>query len=277
MPVRNNPVRCAVAIAAAVGLWLGTSGQVEASLARNLGRPISAYSASLFGKKNLTATQTQTLTCDPDEPLAGSTSTLYDPSIVTVSGFGRGPGYIVNPNSPFPSGFGIELFNAASPNGKALVDLGQYLDSPVRAGQTGYLRMYFQVSGEGVGQTGKLIDDPIWRENHLDYEFLGTDGPVGVDTHYYDFTYLLPDDPRNAVYTVFAELADKHYIESPQNPGSFSTLESDFVLSQSAPEGPWRPGPDFDFVGATVPEPAGITLLVGAAGAATLARKRRRA
>jgi hypothetical protein len=287
MPVNCKHLRGAAAFAAALGLWLGTAGQAEASLARKLGQPISAYSASLFGKTNLTSLETQTLTCDPDEPLGGSTSTLYDPSIVRVTGFGRGPGYLAgNSNSPFPSGAGIEILDGSSPNGKSMMDLEAFLNPPVGKAvptETGYLRFYFLVTGEGVSQTGKLTDDfNFVNVTHPGYTLLGSNGPVGVDTHYYDFTYLQPDDPRPAGYTVFAESADKHYIVSPDNPSVYNLLDSDFVVTQDAPTEQLRPGGDVPFepasiTGSIVPEPAAATLLLGAAAIATLARKRRRA
>ena len=48
---------------------------------------------SVGGKTSLTASQKQTLACDPDEPLGGSTSATFDPAIVNVIDFGFGPGY----------------------------------------------------------------------------------------------------------------------------------------------------------------------------------------
>lgn len=277
--------RWAAGFAAAVGICISTTTQrAEASLARKLGQPISAYSASLFGKTNLTSLQTQTLTSDPDQPLGGSTSTQYDASIVHVTGYGRGPGYLAgNGNSPFPSGAGVEIVDPASPNGKVMVDLGFYLNPIGRAPavETGYLRFLFAITGEGVSQTGKLTDDRTFNALHEGYTFLGTDGPVGVDTHYYDFTYLTAGDPRAASYRVFAADADeKHYVQSPDNPSVYNLLASDYVVTQDAPREETRPGEitfaDAKVGGTVVPEPAGAALLLGAAGVGALARNRRR-
>jgi hypothetical protein len=284
MPVNYKHARGAAAVAAAVGIWLGLSGQAEASLARKLGQPISAYSASLFGKTNLTSLQTQTLTSDPDEPIGGSTSTQYDPMLVRVSGYGRGPGYIVDPNSPFPSGAGVEVLDAASPNGKSMMDLGEFLNPPIGRAvpvETGYLRFFFHVSAEGFGPTGKLTDDFNFQQTHQGYSLIGSDGPLGVDTHFYEFTYLEPNDPRSAGYRVFAEGADKHYIPGSE-PGLFNLLGSDYVVTQDAPTEQLRPGGDVAFAdasvsGTVVPEPAEATLLLGGAAIAALARQRRRA
>jgi hypothetical protein len=282
MPVTYQHVRGAAAIVAAVSIWFGCSSRAEASLARKLGQPISAYSASLFGKKGLNATQTQTLTSDPDEPLAGSTSTTYDPSIVTVTGFGRGPGYVINPESPFPSGAGVEILDGSSPNGKSMMDLIDFLNPPIGKAapvQTGYLRFYYQISGEGPASTGKLTNDFQWQQDHQGFSLIDNDGPLGVDTHFYEFSYLVPDDPRSATYHVFAELADKHYIPGDE-PGLYVPLNSDFVTTQDSPDEHLRPG-DIPFADATVsgsvPEPAAVSLLFGAAAIATLGRKRRRA
>src|SRR5688572_8776213 len=96
------------ALAAMAGMCGWAAPAAEAASARRLGQAISAYSASLFGKTGLSAFQQQTLACDPDEPLGGSTSVLYNPSVVQVTGFGFGPGYLVADNSPFASGVGIE-------------------------------------------------------------------------------------------------------------------------------------------------------------------------
>jgi hypothetical protein len=254
--------------------WLGIALPAEASLARRLGQPISAYSASLFGKTNLSSIQLQTLTADPDEPLAGSTSTDYDPVLVTVIGFGRGPGYIVNPGSPFSSGAGVEVIDAGSPNGKALIDLETFLGLSLKPAETGYLRFYFQISGEGPASTGKLTDDFQWSNDHADFDFLGTNGPVGVDTHFYEFMYKEPNDTTPASYRVYAEEADKHYTlgDGP----TYTLLNSDFVVTQDDPENEQRPGGPVPFEAATVvgtvPEPAGLCVLAAFA----LALRRRR-
>jgi hypothetical protein len=237
----------------------------------------------LFGKTNLTALQTQTLTSDPDEPVSGSTSTQYDPSIVTVTGFGLGPGY-VSISSPFESGAGVEVLDSGSPDGKVVMDLGQFLELESinqAPPQTGYLRAYFKISDEGFGPTGKLTNDVTWQQNHQGYTMLDDNGPVGVDTHFYEFSYLLPDDPRPASYRVFAEDANLHYIQDPTNPSQYDLLDSDFVVTQDAPDEQQRPGgvvpfEDASVSGSAVPEPAGAGLLLGAAAFAALARKRRR-
>jgi hypothetical protein len=258
--------------AALIGVLL-FSQPAEAAVARSVGQPISAYSASLFGKKNLSAAQTQTLTADPDEPLGGSTSGAFDPTIVQVTGYGYGPGYETPPvpsASPFRTGFGIEVKDLDSPNGFVLMDLDDYLGNPSAYLPSGYFRVWFAIGDAGVSATGKLTDDPTFLANHPGYIPLDNDGPLGVDTHYLDFQYLDTDDRVPAKYSIFAEDPEKHYILGPSG---FQALNSDFVITQDSPREEIRPGGSVPFVPAnvigTVPEPAAtaawLALLVGAA------------
>jgi MYXO-CTERM domain-containing protein len=163
------------------------------------------------------------------------------------------------------------------------MDLGQFMElaaNNAQPPQTGYLRAYFQVSPEGFGQTGKLTNDFTFEQNHQGYTMLDDNGPVGVDTHFYEFSYLVAGDPAPASYRVFAEDADQHYFPTPDQPGSYSLLDSDFVETQDAPGEQQRPGgvvpfDDANVSGTAVPEPAGATLLLGMAGMGALARRRR--
>jgi hypothetical protein len=274
--------RCRAILLASVTIGFSLAQPADASLARKLGRPISDYSASLFGKTNLTSLQTQTLTSDPDQPLAGSTSADYIPGMVSVTGFGFGPGYERMTDSPFPSGFGVEIFQDGSPNGKVMVDLSIYLDSESTAAQTGYLRVFFQIGPDGVASTGKLTNDPTFLAHHPGYLNLDNDGPsdpaeTDVDTHYYDFTYR-EMDPGPATYNVFASDADKHYILGPDG---YQQLDTDFVVTQDAPNEQIHPGGAVPFgsasvSGTAVPEPsAGLVVLAGAGMIAGGARRRR--
>jgi hypothetical protein len=237
---------------------------LHAATAKKFGQPISAYSASLFGKTNLSATQTQTLCADPDEPLFGSTSIEYDIGIVKVTGFGYGPGYEppiilgLNQNlSSTPSGAQIELFNGEN---TFMMDLKQYLDSPPTGGitPTGYLQAFWNRKDGESG--GKDIPDGE--------AFLGGTAalPGGVDTNFFTFEYL-PGVPNTipASYRVF---------DSPTarpNGG-----EVDFMASgnRQSPEFT-RPGEIVDAIisGTVVPEPAALSLLVFA-GALGVARRR---
>ena len=281
--------RMVVRTCAVVGASLWVAQPAQAATARRFGQPISAYSASLFGKTNLSATQTQTLTADPDEPLGGSTSGTFDPSIVRVTGFGYGPGYevpeaprieltggtqvVVPPSqaSPFPSGFGIEVVEPDSPNGAVLIDMQSYLSNPFAFNPTGYFRVYFAIGAEGVGATGKLTHDPSFLDSHPGYIPLGNDGPLGVDTHFLDFAYRDTNNSVPAPYSIFAQEANKHYVLGD----GFTLLNSDFVVMQDSPREEIRPGGDVPFqsasVSGTVPEPSTLTaaalvVLAGATG-----------
>jgi hypothetical protein len=266
---------------------LTASSECEAASAKSLGQPISSYSASLFGKTSLTAAQKQTLACDPDEPLGGSTSATFDPAIVNVIDFGFGPGYLRAADAPFATGFGIEVAGQLTPTGLALIDLGDYLAMPGEFTPTGYLRAFFTISGEGVAQTGKLTDQFGFNETHIP---LATDGPLGVDTHYFDFEYKGLDNSVEAVYSVFADTSTSRY--AVQSPGSaiYSVLLSDYVITQDAPSVKTRPGDVFpggiiEFGSATVagttanvvPLPAAVwggIVLLGGMGGARLFRRR---
>ncbi len=76
------------AVIAAAGL-LGAFADVSfGAIAKRTGG--SGYSGALYGNK---AQRKQELICDPNEPTAGSTSTTYDPTIVSLTGFTYGPGF----------------------------------------------------------------------------------------------------------------------------------------------------------------------------------------
>lgn len=253
----------------------------HASLARSTGGAISAYSASLFGKTGLSSRQVQTLTADPDEPLGGSTSAVYDIETVDVTDFGFGPAYTKGDDSPFASGFGIEVIDSGSPNGRALIDLADYLELPSLHTPTGYLRVYFKITDEGVMSTGKLTNDPVFNSFHTGYSQLDTDGPFGVDTHYYDFEYKTTDNSNAASYTVYAD-TNTRYIFTPGGATTYTPLDTDYVITQDMPGVQIHPGGDVPFEGAqvsgTIPEPtatAFVAAVLGLMGVATRSRHRR--
>jgi hypothetical protein len=273
---------------ATIAVLCGWAAPAEASLARQLGQPISAYSASLFGKTGLSSLQLQTLTCDPDEPLGGTTSATFDPSIVHIMGFGFGPGYLRGDDSPFASGFGIEVTDQLTPTGVALIDLGEFLETPGSFTPTGYLRAFFKISGEGVSQTGKLTDQFTFIGNHPDFIPLANDGPLGVDTHYYDFQYNEMDNSVEADYNVFADTSTTRYAFTPLGNTTYTLLPNDYVITQDAPGLKIYPGGDVPFASASVagttanvsvvPLPAAVwggMALLGGMGGVKLLRRRR--
>ena len=251
-----------------------SAGSCLAAFAKSQGQPISAYSASLFGKKGLTAKQTQVLTCDPNEPLFGSTSASFDIDVVRVTGFGFGPGYMRWAEAPakFPSGAAIELLvvpvildsaggeaQAAADERVALMaDLQAYIKGEVAGTPTGYLQLYYQLND--VRNVGKLTPDG--------FQFLGSNAaiPGGVDTHYFEFEYLDGvSDARAASYLVFDDLGTR--------PG-LNTLDFMASAGEQGVE-TTRPGEVLDAaIAGTVPEP-GAVLLVAAAAAVFVGSRRR--
>jgi hypothetical protein len=254
-----------VGLAASVAF---ASADAQAATAKRLGQPISAYSASLFGKKNLSAAQTQTLTADPDDPLFGSTSVEYDVGIVHITGFGFGPGYEkwdppsrenTDSNLITPSGFSIEVFQGFE---TVMVDLAAYLAEPSGT-PTGYIQTFWQLTPNPEDSTGKYIPggDQIFICKEAAF-------PEGVDTHYLEFQYNdgVPDIIP-ASYRVY---------DSTVNRPSGATV--DFMASGDPSEPDiTSPGQIIDAVviGTAVPEPAAVILLTWAFGLALLRPTRR--
>jgi hypothetical protein len=268
-----------IAVGLALCGWAAPAAQ--ASTAKRLGQPISSYSASLFGKQSLSSFELQTLTADPDEPQGGSTSATFDTSKVHVTGFGYGTGYLQANDSPFDSGFGIEIVSAGSPTGFAMIDLANYLETPGAFTPTGYLRCWFKLSAEGPGPTGKLTNQFEWQNNHVGFNSLGSNGPVGVDTHFFDFQRNTLEDTSNVPYTVFADTANNRYALNPANPSPFTLLPTDYITLQDAPDEKYYAGTgaatfESATVAGAVPEPAAAAFgIVACAGALATLRRRR--
>ena len=145
----------------------------------------SGYSGCL--STNPTIRQQQ-LICDPDEPVEGSTSVSYNPTLVTLAGLEYGPGYgprLVEDGefSQFIQGY-VEV---AGIEGTFLQRIESFLDSP-QGIETGYVQVYFELSDGEVGQ----IAPP--EENFID-EIAGVEG---VDTH---ALYFAPveEDPGDII------------------------------------------------------------------------------
>ncbi len=218
----------------------------QAALAKKLGQPISAYSASLFGKTGLNATQTQTLTCDPDGPLNGSTSVLYDAEIVHATSFGFGPGYQrwSGTSGEYPSGFAIEISDAG---GRRLTDLAGYLANPV-GNETGYIQSFYELFNDAI--TGHIPPPPGYIL--LDSDPSDPANPsAGVDTHFFEFEYRSEFTNANpASYTIFAS-----------DTRTDSNTAPDFMTSQDPTQPVFGPGDvESAFVSGTigVPEPGAL-------------------
>ena len=150
----------------------------------------SGYSANLAASGPL---RQQQLICDPAEPRAGSTSTLYDAARVTIIGAAPGPGY---DNKDF-----LALVEVQLPGGQArrLQSLASFLQQPAGV-ETGYVQVRYQLEG----QAGQLQHPREW-------EVLDEKGTEGVDTHALRFQ-LRPNTPTDAElrYRVYAEREGVH-------------------------------------------------------------------
>ena len=133
----------------------------------------------------------QKLIIDPPEPLAGSTSTLYDPKLVTLTGASPGPGY---DNAAF-TGFVEVRIN----NDTRLQDLDSFLRQPAGV-ETGYVQIRYELRG----QAGQIAPPRDWIP-------LDVGGTEGMDTHELDFTLRPNVSPDNEIrYRVFAAKQGEH-------------------------------------------------------------------
>lgn len=167
------------------------------------------------GFSNLLATDSaavrqQKLIIDPPEPLAGSTSHLYDPKLVSLVGARGGPGY---DNDQF-GGF-VEVRSA---NGTFLQPLRSFLERPAGE-ETGYVQIRFVLEG----QAGQI--DP-------GREILDEDGTEGMDTHELQFK-LLDGVPETTEFN-YAAFAAKR--------GERGDNEEDFLITNDGTQ--TRLGPD---------------------------------
>jgi hypothetical protein len=169
----------------------------------------SGYSANLSSNPTI---RKQQLLCDPSEPIAGSTSVTYDPTLVHLTAIEPGPGY---DNEAFQAFVEVEVEDggpiltlapgpeSAPSEGPTTVlqPLNSFLDAPLGP-ETGFVQVKYQLDSEGGA--GQLpFDEGFTPIGHV--------GPVGVDTHGITFE-LLPGVPLNAniSYTVLAAHGGTH-------------------------------------------------------------------
>jgi hypothetical protein len=167
----------------------------------------SGYSGTLSTNP---ATRQQQLICDPNEPKAGSTSVLYDASLVTINHAEAGPGYR---NDFFQVFVEVEpVIIEGPPQGEPeLVPLAVFQQNRQTMEETGYIQVKYQLTGEA----GQL--EPVGDIN----DEAGVDG---VDTHelFFDplggiillrqeatFLAAAADEPVYT-YTIYAAHAGEH-------------------------------------------------------------------
>ena len=173
-----------LAVAAAAVLFAAGAGTSHAALSRATGG--AGFSGTL--STNPTIRQQQLL-ADPDDPIFGSSSVLYDASIVSLVGFSFGPGYM---------GSGaVEVINQ-SEELTFMQELNSFLLNPAGE-QTGYVQVqFFKVAGTGQIEIAE------------GFEAADEDGPAGVDTHQFFFEYLEGVSPTTvATYTIYADAGNR--------------------------------------------------------------------
>ena len=211
-------------VAGVVGL---ASDVGSAALARLTG---GGYSGVLSSNKKI---RNQQLTCDPATqgvtegegesgiPISGSTSVLYDPSLVTLSGLTFGPGYV-------GSGL-VELRDPPPPGAPApahplfFEPVDRFLKNPKVGIQTGYVQVNYKLTG-----SAGLMSVPAG------FATVDSNGVQGVDTHALTFSYLpgVPDGTQ-ATYQIYADTGKR---PSGNRPDSLTALGPDgkpFTLGPS--------------------------------------------
>ncbi len=154
----------------------------EASFARKIG---SRYGGTLSSN---TSTRTQQLTADPVSTLRGSTSTEYDPGIVSLVNVFAEENFLVT-----------ETYVGVSFDGTTedLVSLGAYIEGfGAEFEETGYLQVFYTLTeSSGVSLMGED-----------GYTVVDTDGEIeGDNTHTMLFKYIAENESALAKYRLYAD------------------------------------------------------------------------
>ena len=192
----------------------------------------SGYSGTLSTNP---ATRQQQLICDPNEPLEGSTSVLYDASLVTINHAEPGPGYrltgvlvAVEPVITEPPALTDNLAVAAveaAVEDVILVPLSTFQENRFNFRETGYIQVKYVL----VGDAGQL--QPQGEVN----DEAGVDG---VDTHalFFDpvgIILLREDGPSLAATTDFEAQQEGEpvytYTIFAAQEGEFGNPDEDFL------------------------------------------------
>jgi hypothetical protein len=182
----------ALTVLAVVACLCLSADVAQAALAKAQGG--SGFSGTLSSNK---AIRKQQLIADPDYPTAGSTSTTYNPGVVSFSGLIFGPGY-----------YGWGYIEIESDDSTFLVDIDTWLASPF-GNETGYLQVHYTdtppTSVSVVAPNKGQITPPAG------YLQVDRGGPVSVDTHamFFDFLSEVPDGAV-AEYTIYADTGTRN-------------------------------------------------------------------
>lgn len=192
-----------LAVVACMGL---SSNVAEAALAKAQGG--SGFSGTLSSNK---AIRKQQLIADPDYPTSGSTSTTYDPSVVSFSGINFGPGY-----------YGWVYIEIHTDGYTFLVNANDWLADPY-GNETGYLQVFYTDNPPGFTAAATSNKGQITPPSG--YLLAARGGPTAVDTHAMFFDYLTEvSDDTIAEYTIYADAGSRQnsadYMEGVDDEGN---------------------------------------------------------
>jgi len=259
-------IRRGTAVLAA--LVMGICASAESARAALAGHP--SYSANLSVNAAL---RKQQLICDPaGSVFKGSTSTLYQPSLVSLDGLNEVNGFLLQQSY-------VEVRQFTQPtsvipvrnntNGTALIKTSDYFANPRGTFiETGYMQTFFQRSDT----SGQTIQNP-----DPGYTFLAEDGfrtdptkPIDGDDTHYMFFQLAPGVALDAPsYTNFADQSNRGFYP----PGGF---QRDTITELDTIQGGGGRVITDNIDSATVPEPATGIMAAGLGLLPLLLRRRRR-
>jgi hypothetical protein len=181
---------------AAALLGIAVPSISEASFARATG---SSYGGRLSNKRSV---RTQQLTADPVSVLRGSTSTAYDPEVVSLDNVFALDGFDIT-----AAYVGVDLGE-----GEQLITLGQYREGndflPFK--ETGYLQVFYDRSDEGPVSLAALNGGH--SPTDPGYEVADEDGVTNADnTHTAFFHYIAEDERTVAHYRLYADDGERGF------------------------------------------------------------------
>lgn len=238
----------------------------------------SGYSGTLSSNR---AIRKQQLICDPTDASKGSTSTNYDPTIVSIDSVYNEDGYFIDSahsyvgvstatsflhaQAPLTRATGAANAAASPPPNQQLVTLDEFFNpQPTTVYiQSGYLQITWTHPGD-IGEGYQVFGT---APDFTGYNLQQHDGVTGTNTHGMIFAYGAVPDDTVATYTNYAA------------PGGIPIADGGTSLPDALydVDGTFVPGPYITAtVSAPLPEPAGLALIALPA-LAVLARRRRQA
>jgi hypothetical protein len=225
----------------------------EASFAKKIG---SRYGGTLSSN---TSTRTQQLTADPVTTLRGSTSTEYDPSVVSLDNIFAEEGFFVT-----EAYVGMTYDEGET---EALISLGAFIESGHLEGrETGYLQVFY------ASASGEVLFSAAVSSLEEGYTVVDTDGEIeGDNTHTMLFNYIAENDSTLAKYRLYADDGSRGATAD----SLVSTEDPTFIIRDIAEAnvaGSLIPPP-----GTLIPLPAAVIPgMIGLAGVAFVKKFRRK-